>query len=186
MRASTKVSRIIRAPREAIYRACIDPEALAAWRAPDGMTARVHAFDAREGGTYRMSLTYTDPRHSPPGKTSDDTDSFEGRFLELVPNEKVVELIRFESPDPRFAGEMTMTTSLADAGDDTEVTVLCENMPPGIRPEDNEVGCRSALENLAKLAEIRPFVGRSRGVIHASREDLLAPVGEDWEVDADL
>ncbi|MFL5385322.1 MAG: SRPBCC domain-containing protein [Longimicrobiaceae bacterium] len=65
MRASTKVSRIIRAPRPAIYRACLDPDALAAWRVPDGMTARVHAFDGREGGTYRMSLTYADPADAP-------------------------------------------------------------------------------------------------------------------------
>jgi uncharacterized protein YndB with AHSA1/START domain len=152
MRASTKVSRVIRAPREAIYRACLDPDALAAWRVPDGMTARVHAFDGREGGSYRMSLTYTDPADSP-GKTTDDTDAFEGRFIELVPDEKVVELIRFESPDPAFAGEMRMTTSLADTPEGTEVTVLCENIPPGIRREDNELGCRLALANLAKLVE---------------------------------
>jgi len=153
MRASTKVSRLIRAPREAIYAACLDPDALAAWRAPDGMTARVHAFDAREGGTYRMSLTYADPSQGPGGKTSEDTDTFEGTFVELVPNEKVVELIRFESPDPGFAGEMTMTTSLAETGDGTEVTVLCENIPPGISPADNELGSGLALKNLAKLVE---------------------------------
>jgi uncharacterized protein YndB with AHSA1/START domain len=153
MQASTKVSRIIRAPREAIYRACLDPEALAAWRAPDGMTARVLAFDAREGGSYRMSLTYDDPSQGPGGKTSEDTDTFEGSFAELVPNEKIVELIRFEAPDPGFAGEMRMTTSLADAADGTEVTVLCEDIPPGINPEDNELGSRLALRNLAKLLE---------------------------------
>lgn len=152
MGASTKVSRIIRAPRQTIYRACLDPAALAAWRVPDGMTARLHAFDGREGGTYRMSLTYTDPAGSP-GKTSDDTDTFQGTFLELVSNEKVVELVRFESRDPGFTGEMRMTTSLADAGQGTEVTVLCEDIPPGIRPEDNELGCRLALANLARLLE---------------------------------
>ncbi|HEX8243867.1 MAG TPA: SRPBCC family protein [Longimicrobium sp.] len=153
MPASTKVSRVIRAPRPAIYRACLEPDALAAWRVPDGMTARVHAFDPRQGGTYRMSLTYTDPAHSPGGKTSDDTDTFQGTFVELVPDEKVVELIDFESPDPAFAGQMKMTTSLADAEHGTEVTVLCEDIPPGIRPEDNELGCRMALQNLAKLVE---------------------------------
>jgi uncharacterized protein YndB with AHSA1/START domain len=152
VRASTKVSRIIQAPRQAIYRACLDPDALAAWRVPDGMTARVHAFDGREGGRYRMSLTYADPADAP-GKTTEDTDTFEGTFIELVPDEKVVELIRFESPDPGFAGEMRMTTSLADADQATEVTVLCEDIPPGIRPEDNELGCRLALANLARLLE---------------------------------
>ncbi|MFL5537845.1 MAG: SRPBCC family protein [Longimicrobiaceae bacterium] len=156
MRASTKVSRIVHAPRHAIYRACLDPDALAAWRVPDGMTARVHAFDGREGGSYRMSLTYTDPADSPGGKTTDDTDAFQGTFIELVPDEKVVELVRFESRDPAFAGEMRMTTSLTDVEEGTEVTVLCENIPPGIRPEDNELGCRLALANLARLVEQRP------------------------------
>lgn len=155
MGASTKVSRIVRAPRRAIYRACLDPDALASWRVPDGMTARVHTFDGREGGSYRMSLTYADPADSP-GKTTGDTDTFQGTFIALVPDEKVVELIRFESPDPAFAGEMRMTTSLAEADQGTEVTVLCENVPPGIRPEDNELGCRLALANLARLVEQRP------------------------------
>jgi uncharacterized protein YndB with AHSA1/START domain len=151
--ASTKVSRIIHAPREAIYAACVDPVALAAWRVPDGMTARVHAFHAREGGSYRMSLTYADRENSPGGKTSDDTDTFEGRFAALVPNERIVELIRFESPDPRFAGEMRMTTSFADAGGGTEVTIACEDLSPGIRPEDNELGCAMSLRKLARLVE---------------------------------
>lgn len=153
VRASTKVSRIIHAPREAIYAACVDPDALAAWRAPDGMTARVHEFDGRQGGSYRMSLTYTDRENSPGGKTSDDTDTFEGTFAELVPNERIVEVVRFESPDARFAGEMRMTTSFAAAGDGTEVTLVCEDLPPGIRPEDNELGCAMSLRNLARLVE---------------------------------
>ncbi len=153
MPATTKVSRIIHAPRAAVYRACIDPDALAAWRAPENMTARVHEFDAREGGRYRMSLTYRDPAQGPGGKSSDDTDTFGGRFEELVPGERIVEIVEFESPDPRFAGEMRMTTSFADAGGGTEVTLVCENIPPGIRPEDNEEGCRQSLRKLARLVE---------------------------------
>jgi uncharacterized protein YndB with AHSA1/START domain len=85
-RASTRVSRIIKVPRRAVYKACLDPDAVASWRVPDNMTARVHVFDAREGGTYRMSLTYQDPAPSPVGKTSEDTDTFQGRFVELVPD----------------------------------------------------------------------------------------------------
>src|SRR5713226_3955539 len=140
-RASTTVSKIIRAPRDAVYKACLDPGALARWRVPDNMTARVHAFEAREGGTYRMSLTYRDPQQSPGGKTSEDTDTFQGRFVELVPDEKIVEAIEFESQAPGFAGEMKMTTRLADAdGGGTDVTILCEDLPIGIRPEDNETG----------------------------------------------
>ncbi len=66
--ASTQVSRIIKAPREAVYQACLDPDALAFWRAPDNMKGRVHVFDAREGGRLRVSLTYQDLEHSPGGK----------------------------------------------------------------------------------------------------------------------
>ena len=150
-RATTKVSRIIRATRSAVYKACLDPEAIAAWRVPDNMKAQVHAFDAREGGTHRMSLTYQDPQQSPGGKTSEDTDTFQGRFVELVPDEKIVEVIAFESRDSGFAGEMKMTTLLADADGGTEVTMLCQDLPPGIRPEDNEEGTRQALHKLAGL-----------------------------------
>jgi uncharacterized protein YndB with AHSA1/START domain len=148
--ASTRTSQIIKAPRERIYQACIDPEAVAAWRVPDNMTARVHEFDAREGGSFRMSLTYQDAANSP-GKSSEDTDTFEGRFAELIPGQRIVELIRFESQDAGFAGEMKLTTSLADVGDATEITIFCENIPPGIRPEDNETGTRQALLRLATL-----------------------------------
>ncbi len=151
--ASTKISRIIKAPRHAVYRACLNPDALAKWRVPDNMTARVHVFEAREGGTYRMSLTYRDPTQSPGGKTSEDTDTFQGRFVELVPDEKIVEAIEFESRDLGFAGEMNITTRLADAKDGTEVTILCEGLPVGIRPEDNETGTRQSLQKLAGLLE---------------------------------
>ncbi len=140
---------MIKAPRTAIYRACLDPDALVSWRVPDNMTAHVHVFDAREGGAFRMSLTYTDPGQG--GKTSQGTDTFQGRFLKLVPGERIVELIEFESPDPSFAGEMKMTTSLTDTDAGTEVTVLCEELPAGIRPEDNEPGTEQALAKLAAL-----------------------------------
>jgi uncharacterized protein YndB with AHSA1/START domain len=152
-RASTNVSRIIKAPRKAVYKACLDPGALAKWRVPDNMTAQVHVFEAREGGTYRMSLTYRDPQQSPGGKTSEDTDSFQGRFVELVPDEKIVEAIEFESHDPGFAGQMKMTTRLADTKDGTAITILFENLPAGVRPEDNETGSRQSLQKLAALLE---------------------------------
>jgi uncharacterized protein YndB with AHSA1/START domain len=149
----TSVTRLIRAPREAVYRACLDPEALAAWRVPDNMVGHVHAFDAREGGVLRMSLTYLDADQSPRGKTSQDTDTFQSRFVELVPGEKIVEAIEFESEDPRFSGEMTITTTLADAAMGTDVTILCQGLPAGVRPEDNEMGTRQSLQKLAALVE---------------------------------
>ncbi len=151
--ASTQVSKTIRAPRKAVYQACLDPDAVALWRAPTNMKGHVHDFDAREGGTFRMSLTYRDPARSPGGKTSDHTDTFKGRFVELVPDGKIVEAIEFESPDPRFSGEMKIVTTFTDSAGDTKVTILCQDIPAGIRLDDNEMGCRSSLENLAALVE---------------------------------
>jgi len=152
-RASTQVSAIINASRKAVYTACLDPDALAAWRVPDSMKGEVHVFEAREGGKYRMSLTYQDPAHSRRGKTSGDTDTFQGRFVELVPDEKIVEVVTFESQDPRFAGDMKITTRLTDTGEGTRVTILCEDIPAGVRPQDNETGCRQSLRKLAALLE---------------------------------
>jgi uncharacterized protein YndB with AHSA1/START domain len=117
------------------------------------MKARVHVFDAREGGAFRMSLTYQDPAQSPGGKTSEDTDTFHGRFIELVPGEKIVEVIEFESQDTRFAGRMKITTTLTDADEGTEIMLLCEDIPAGIRPEDNEMGSKQSLQKLAALLE---------------------------------
>jgi phosphinothricin acetyltransferase len=150
-RASTQVSTTIRAPGAAVYQACLDPDALARWRVPDNMDAHVLAFEPRVGGAFRMSLVYKDTEPSPGGKTSAGTDTFQGRFVELVPGEKIVEVVEFESEDPAFAGEMTLTTSFADTGEATEITVRCENIPPGVRPEDNEEGTRQSLRKLAAL-----------------------------------
>ena len=152
-RASTQVSAIIKASRKAVYTACLDPDALAAWRVPDSMKGEVHVFEAREGGKYRMSLTYQDPAHSRRGKTSGDTDTFQGRFVELVPDEKIVEVVTFESQDPRFAGDMKITTRLTDTGEGTRVAILCEDIPAGVRPQDNETGCRQSLGKLAALLD---------------------------------
>jgi uncharacterized protein YndB with AHSA1/START domain len=151
--SSTRVSRIIKAPRRTIYQAFLDPQALVSWLPPAGMKGRVHEFDAREGGAYRMSLTYVESDHSPRGKTSDHTDVVRGQFAELIPHERIVQQVEFESKDPAFAGPMTITWSLVDVPGGTEVTVLCENAPEGIRPNDHEVGIRSTLENLAAFTE---------------------------------
>jgi len=147
------VSRSIAAPRAEVFRALIDPALLVQWRFPDGMRPEVQAFDARAGGRYRMSLTYTEPGDEGQGKSTSNTDTFEGRFAEVVENERVVELIQFSSSDPRFAGEMRMTTELTDAAGGTTVTIRCDAIPVGIKPADNEDGSRMALGNLARLME---------------------------------
>ncbi len=150
---STCVSRVIKAPRRTIYEAFMNPEALVSWLPPEGMKGHVYVFDAREGGAYRMSLTYVGSDHSPRGKTSEHTDVVQGRFLELTAYERIVQLIEFESKDPAFAGPMTISWTLADVPGGTEVTILCENEPEGIRPNDHEMGLRSTLENLAAFTE---------------------------------
>jgi uncharacterized protein YndB with AHSA1/START domain len=89
----------VNAPRERVYRALLDAEAVRRWMVPDGMTSLVHAFDAREGGSFRISLTYDAPTGT--GKTSAHTDSYHGRFLELVPNERVSRWSSSRQPIPR-------------------------------------------------------------------------------------
>jgi len=148
---STEVSRHVGAPRAAIYRALLDPAAIAKWRVPDGMSSHVHEFDAREGGSFRVSLTYDAPDGA--GKSAAHTDTYHGRFLRLVPDEQVVEVFEFETADPALRGTMTMTTTLTEAGDGTDVVIVHEGIPDAIPPADNETGTRMALANLARLVQ---------------------------------
>jgi uncharacterized protein YndB with AHSA1/START domain len=150
---STRTSRLIKAPREALYRAFTDPAALAVWLAPDQMTAKVHEFDGRVGGGYQMSLFYPSSEQVYRGKTSEREDRFTARFVELTPPTRIVQAITFDSADPAFAGEMTMTVTFEERDSGTEVTILFEQIPPGIRPEDNDAGTRSSLEKLARYVE---------------------------------
>ncbi|MDQ3044344.1 MAG: SRPBCC family protein [Chloroflexota bacterium] len=151
--ASSRSSTIIKAPREALYRAFIDPDALAVWLSPGEMTGNVHEFDARVGGGYRMSLFYPPSGQAYRGKTSAREDRFTARFLELTPPGRIVQAISFDSEDPAFLGEMTMVVTFEDRDGGTEVTILFERIPSGIRPEDNEAGTRSSLEKLARYIE---------------------------------
>jgi uncharacterized protein YndB with AHSA1/START domain len=145
----TRVVRRIRASRESVYRALVDADAVAAWRVPGGMTAVVHVFDVRVGGRFRVSLTYESPQRQ--GKTVAATDTYHGRFVELVPNERVVEELEFETSDPALGGLMRITTTLADADGGTDVVVLQDDIPPGVSAADNEIGTRMALDKLAAL-----------------------------------
>lgn len=151
-RRTDSASRVIAASPLTIYRAFVDPDAWLQWLPPEGMTGHIYEFDARPGGAYRMALTYHGKDHPNAGKTSDDTDVVQGRFVELIPNERIVQLVNFESEDPAFAGEMRMTWRLSPAAGGTEVSIICENVPEGARKEDHDAGLRSTLENLAKFA----------------------------------
>jgi uncharacterized protein YndB with AHSA1/START domain len=100
-----------------------------------------------------MSLIYRNPDDALPGKSAEATDTFEAIFVELVPAQKIVQTVEFDSPDPAFAGEMRMTWTLTDLGSATEITLLHEGLPSGIRLEDNEDGSRQTLKNLARYVE---------------------------------
>jgi uncharacterized protein YndB with AHSA1/START domain len=111
----------------------------------------VHLFDAREGGAYRISLTYDAPTTA--GKTSAQTDTFHGRFLELIPDQQVVEAVEFETDDPDLRGEMIITITLHDADGGTELVAIHDHLPPGLSAADNETGWRMSLVKLAELVE---------------------------------
>jgi uncharacterized protein YndB with AHSA1/START domain len=156
---ATRITWRVDAPRAAVYRALLDPEAIARWRVPTGMTSHVHAFDAREGGTFRVSLTYE--AQTGTGKTTAHTDTYHGRFARLVPDERIVEVIEFETDDPALRGEMTITTILADADgphgprSGTRIDAVHDGLPTGLSPADNEAGWRDSLAKLAAYVEAR-------------------------------
>ena len=115
------------------------------------MTSHVHAFDPREGGSFRISLTYDAPTGT--GKTTAHTDTYHGRFVKLVINEQVVEVVEFETTDPALRGEMTITITLADADGGTDLLAVHDGLPPGLSTVDNEAGWRSSLAKLAAFVE---------------------------------
>lgn len=153
---STRITRHIRAPRTAVYRALLDANAVAKWKVPDGMTCQVHEFDAREGGSIRVSLTYQEPTGA--GKTTAHTDTYHGRFVKLVPNEQIVEVDEFETEDPALRGEMVITITLADRDGGTDLVAVHDGLPDGVSPQDNELGWTMALAKLAALVEARESV----------------------------
>jgi uncharacterized protein YndB with AHSA1/START domain len=151
--AGTRASRVIKARPDELYEAFIDPAVLVDWLPPAEMTGRIHEFDAREGGGYRMSLFYPPGERVFRGKTSDKEDMVNVRFVELTPPRRIVEAISFVTTDPAFSGEMTMTAMFEEVSGGTEVTLVFEDLPPGLRAEDNEVGSRLSLEQLARRFE---------------------------------
>ncbi|RKH14353.1 activator of HSP90 ATPase [Corallococcus sp. CA047B] len=150
--ASTRIHRHVNAPRASVYRALLDARAIATWKVPDGMTSHVHEFDPREGGAFRISLTYDAPTAT--GKTTAHTDTYHGHFAKLVKDEQVVEVTEFETEDPALRGEMTITFTLVDAvGGGTDVLAVHEGLPSGVPPADNEEGWRMSLAKLAAYVE---------------------------------
>jgi len=153
--STTQLTQHITAPRAAVYRALIDAQAVATWMVPDDMRSQVHLFEPREGGRFRISLTYESPTAT--GKSSAHTDTYHGYFAKLVPDQQVIQVMEFETDDEAMRGEMTTTFTLMDSGDDngtgTDVLAVHEHVPPGIAPADNELGWRMSLQKLAKWVE---------------------------------
>jgi len=148
--ASSRASRVISATPEALYAAFMDPAALVEWLPPAQMTGEIHAFDGRVDGGYQMSLYYPPDEKAFHGKTSEREDRVDVRFVELTPPRRIVEVIRFDTTDETLQGEMTMTASFEPASGGTEVSLHFTNLPPGVRPKDNDEGARASLEQLAR------------------------------------
>ena len=138
---------------DAVYGAFADPGALIKWLPPRGMTGRVLEYDFREGGRYRIELTYGDQAPSTGGKTTARTDVTAGRFLSLLPGKRIAQSVEFESTDASFAGEMIMTWTFEPLAVGTLVAITAENVPPGISKTDHDAGLGSSLENLARYLD---------------------------------
>jgi uncharacterized protein YndB with AHSA1/START domain len=139
---TVKLHRVLRAPAQRIYRAFLDPDAMAKWLPPHGFTGKVHQIKPEVGGTYKMSFTNLTTGHS---------HSFGGEFLELVPNERIRHSDKFD--DPNLPGEMTTTISLKKVSVGTELTVVQEGIPSAIPAEACYLGWQESLTLLAQLVE---------------------------------
>jgi uncharacterized protein YndB with AHSA1/START domain len=145
-------TRLISAPPKAVYRAFAELGAMERWLPPDNMTGTMLHFDFREGGSYRMRLTYAEPQQGR-GKTSEDFDEVEVRLTKLEDGRKIEQEINFESEDPSFSGVMRMIWTFQPQNEGTLVTIRAEDVPEGIRPEDHDAGLKSSLENLSRFVE---------------------------------
>jgi uncharacterized protein YndB with AHSA1/START domain len=148
-------TRVIAAAPERVYAALVDPDALAAWLPPEGMSGRFERFDARPGGSYRLVLTYADASTAS-GKATPDSDIVEARFVDIVPGVRVVQAVDFVSDDPAYAGTMTMTWEVTAVDTGTRVEIRADDVPDGISAEDHAVGLASSLANLAAYLDRPP------------------------------
>jgi uncharacterized protein YndB with AHSA1/START domain len=139
---TVRLHRVLRAPPERIYRAFLDADAMAKWLPPNGFTGKVHHLDAKVGGTYRMSFT---------NLTTGKGHSFGGKYLELVPNQRIRHTDVFD--DPNLPGEMQVTVTLKEVSVGTDVSIVQEGIPDAIPAEACYLGWQESLTLLAKLVE---------------------------------
>jgi 8-oxo-dGTP diphosphatase len=148
MSRTDRASLLIHAERETVFAALTGREALLAWLPPQGMHGRFERFDLRDGGSYRLVLTYDDASGSP-GKTAADSDVSEVRIARIVPGELIEQHVDFESDDPAVQGTMRMAWRLHGTEDGTVVEFEARDVPEGIRARDHAEGLTSSLANLA-------------------------------------
>ena len=134
--------RVLRAAPERVYRAFIDADAMCKWFPPNGFTCKVHHLDAKVGGTYKMSFT---------NFTTGKSHSFGGKYIELVPNERLV--ITDEFDDPNLTGTMKTSVVLKNVSFGTEINIVQEGIPDSIPLEACYLGWQESLTLLAKLVE---------------------------------
>ena len=139
---TVRLHRVIATKPDKLYRAFIEPDALAKWLPPNGFTCTVHTHEAKVGGSFRMSFR---------NFTTGAGHSFGGKYLELVPGELVRYTDRFE--DPNLPGEIRVTVTLRKASIGTEVTIAQEGLPDAIPVEACYLGWQESLRNLARLVE---------------------------------
>lgn len=139
---SIQLHRVLRATPDKVYRAFLDPDAMAKWLPPNGFTGRVQHVDAKIGGTYKMSFTNFTTGHS---------HSFGGEYLELTPNERIRHTNRFD--DPNLPGEMVTTISLKQVFCGTDLNIVQAGIPAAIPPEACYLGWQESLTLLAQLVE---------------------------------
>ena len=142
MPSTVSFHRVLRSTPERVYRAFLDPDAMAKWLPPNGFTGKVHSMDARVGGTYKMSFT---------NFSTGNSHSFGGEYLELVPHERIRYADRFD--DPNRAGTMQVTINLKPVSVGTEVNITQEGIPDAIPAEACYLGWQESLILLAKLVE---------------------------------
>jgi uncharacterized protein YndB with AHSA1/START domain len=140
--STIRLHRVLRATPERVYRAFLDPDAMAKWLPPNGFTCKVHHTDAKVGGTYKMSFT---------NFTTGKSHSFGGTYLELKPHERIRYSDKFD--DPNLPGEMVTTITLKKVSCGTEVTIVQEGIPAAIPAEACYLGWQESLTLLAKLVE---------------------------------
>jgi uncharacterized protein YndB with AHSA1/START domain len=152
MPRTDRASRIVDAPVARVFRALVDRGALERWLPPQGMAARFERFDPRPGGSYRLVLTYADATGAP-GKSSADSDIVEVRYVDIVPDDRVVQAVDFVSDDPAFAGTMTMTWVVRAVDGGSQVEITADGVPDGISADDHAAGLASSLDNLVRYLE---------------------------------